>query len=80
MKLCLPDMFLGLFAGFNEDSAQEFYVEDGNHVRHSYDLNRLCLPEESADTCLIKHTGHPYAGMKPQIFGDLCFVVHHTTT
>ena len=54
---------LGLFAGFNKDSAQQFFAEDANRAKCSYDLNRLCLPQESADICLIKHTGQPYFGM-----------------
>lgn len=54
---------IGLFAGFDKDSAQQFFVEDGSHMKHSYDLNRLCLPPESADICLIKHTGQPYLGI-----------------
>ena len=55
-------LMLGLFAGFNKDSAQQFFVEDSNHVKHTYDLTRLCLPQESVDICLIKHTGQPYSG------------------
>jgi hypothetical protein len=54
--------YAGLFAGFNKDSAQQFFIEDASHVKHTYDLTRLCLPQESADICLIKHTGQPYSG------------------
>ena len=59
IHLCI----IGLFAGFDKDSAQQFFVEDGSDMKRSYDLNRLCLPQESADTCLIKHAGQPYLGI-----------------
>ena len=60
--------YAGLFAGFNQDSAQQFFIEDASHVKRSYDLTRLCLPQESADICLIKRTGQPYFGQYSYLF------------
>ena len=60
--------YAGLFAGFNQDSAQQFFIEDASRVKRSYDLTRLCLPQESADICLIKHTGQPYFGQYSHLF------------